>query len=794
MKTMRRRGFTLIELLTVMAISAILLGLIIVPLIQSFNLTRTAQAFAEAQDRARIVTERISREIGNAAMVRGAGGVVRTVINDPAATAPNLTVPANTLIVRVPRGVAGRWPGNADNPIEVALPFTKIDMYRPAEGSPVRGPGGAFVDPVTGKEDPTLQAPKGQVNLPGAPGMVLVRYWVGLRDPLGRYNNPYDGLLMARNGQRDNLYGLYRAEIVPFLVRNHKNTPNDDTTRAWRPNLEYFVTDDTDTQIIDPQTQNAVGLDDPRFFTATADNAGNLITNDVKADRIRNWQRRATLMTDVSRYDMILPVYDRGSRAVQPVAGSNVMPRIVPLVQFRPTRINSDPAEPMLATRPGEESDAAASVGSDVYMTQYGLWGNVVVRVFPRRWSFAQADENDYLVAHRSMTNPDKPMSLYAYDPNGGPDYLNGPNRELFDIALYDRLSVERGRPGSRVYPFTQAVAAANANSGWLSNAAFRQLFTPFTFDRNRGRVLTSFGIDDVGDFTRTPTNARNLPEKAIGPELTPATDTDLTGNFYDPKFASINKLYNKLFNDYPWLRAGNVHRFIDLRLVPNSDGTPSPLFPGAVANTATGFVFPTEDGGMRSKVSIVPGSEVVFGPDQLPGPNYGSMIRYTRVTRGNPGPNQYRLNYADTAEPTNDSGTVDYSVAFPDAPADQLAAFNPRVYNPQNLISAVLQPRYKAGYLQLYSGSDLPMPQGDGVIRVYYRFQFTGSLSGSERPRNGLSLRADVSARDTIAVDYDTRQLLDVLLTIRNFPQASVPNPQTVTLKSTATVRNYTR
>jgi hypothetical protein len=47
----------------------------------------------------------------------------------------------------------------------------------------------------------------------------------------------------------------------------------------------------------------------------------------------------------------------------------------------------------------------------------------------------------------------------------------------------------------------------------------------------------------------------------------------------------------------------------------------------------------------------------------------------------------------------------------------------------------------------------------------------------------------------DTFAVDYDSRQLMNVLLTVHNYPQATnVPNPQTVTLKSTANVRNYIR
>lgn len=786
MKTMRRRGFTLIELLTVMAITAILLGLIIVPLFQSFNLTRTAQAFADAQDRARIVTERIGREIGNAALVRGSGGVVQTTLNGTGAE-----VPVNTLVVRVPRGNAGTWPGDVNNPVDVALPFTKLDLLLAAEGNPQRGPGGGYIDPVTGKEDPTLTAPKGQVNLPAAPGQIMVRFFVALRDPFARYTNPYDGLLMARNAQRDNLYSLYRAEVVPYVYRNSKNAPGDNTTLAYRPNLEFFQSDDeTDTRIID--------MDDPRFMLADFDGAGVPNTTNDRALRIGNWLRKSTLQTDVSRYDMILPVFDRGSRAIRSVAGQQNVPRIVPLIQFRPTRINSDPAEPMLASRLGEEADDAAAVGSDVYMTQYGLWGNVVLRIFPRRWSEGTADRNEYLVAHRSPTDPNLPMSLYVYDPDaagGGPDFLNAADRELFDIALYDRLwGLKINGPANRIYQFSQAVAAANGRSGWLSNAYYRSLFTPVSFDRNKGRVLAGFSIDEVGDSTQNPPagNPQNLPGKLVGPEFSPATDPDLTGNFYDPKFATINKLFNKIFTDYPSLRAGHVHRFIDLRVTPNGDGTPSPLFPNALGNLPTGFNDPTVDGGYRSKVTIVPGSDVVFGPDQLPGPNLGSIIRYNRIARGEPGPNQYTINYTDVQEPTNGLNNIDYSVLYPDLPAGELGAFNPRVYNPNNLISAVIQPRFKVGYIKIYSGSDLPLVSG--AFRVYYKFQFTSTLTGSARDRIGGAVRSDVAYTDTIAVDYDTRQLLDVQLTIRNYPQSSAPNPQTVTLKSTATVRNFTR
>ncbi len=49
----RRKGFTLVEMLTVLAVTAILLTIITVPIFQSFSLVRAAEAFADAQDQGR---------------------------------------------------------------------------------------------------------------------------------------------------------------------------------------------------------------------------------------------------------------------------------------------------------------------------------------------------------------------------------------------------------------------------------------------------------------------------------------------------------------------------------------------------------------------------------------------------------------------------------------------------------------------------------------------------------------------------------------------------------------------
>jgi prepilin-type N-terminal cleavage/methylation domain-containing protein len=743
----KNRAFTLIELMTVMAISAVLMGLIVVPLVQSFNMTRTAQAFADAQDRARVITERIAFEVGNAVSVRSGNGLVAVPYNGSTDK-----LPAHSLIAQLPNDT-GRI-------VDVVLPYAKIDIVNPAEGDPgnVRTDAGgtAYVDPTTGIADPTLEGPKGQVNTPVRPGLMMTRYFIGLKNPLKEYNNPYDGIVMARNANPDNLYVLYKAQFQPVLPGGAKNTA-----------------------LFEVDANGNLLMDDPKFFVPNRDNNGQIITTDAKADRIRAWlstgrgSGHAILQTELSRYDMVQVAYSTANRRPiydswnDPVSGGTILiPRVVPLIQFAPGHVSNEPAEGRVATRPGEETDNSAAIAPDVYVTRYGLWDRALIRNWPKFWNPNDSNANEYSVLRGDITSGDGPgfptgVSIYAYDPDVSPfDFDSG--TEVFDVSLYELAAANSQR-----YPFSQAANAADSRSGWFSSPRARAVFVPFTYQPGSGKVRTSFLISEVGDPAVNPpaTNPQNLPSKVTcGPDgpTTPLTDTDTSGLFWDPRHDPINEKFNKVWVDHPNLQP-DVHRFIDLRVALNADGSISPMHP------TLGF----------ARASMVPGSEEVYGPDQLPGPNYGTTIRYTRITGRNPGPNQYRINYVDQPQPTNDTGAVDYTVIG--LSASELAGFNPNVYNDKNFASAVIQPRYKKGYLQLNSDPNVPLPNGE--IMVSYRFQFNSAGGG------GTGSREDV-----FAVDYDTRQLMNVLVTIRNYPQSSMPNPQGITLKSTAAVRNYIR
>jgi len=755
-----RRAFTLIELITVIAISAILLTLIAIPVIQAFNLTRAAQGFAQAQDRARTLIDRISREINNSAGVRDNSGM------------------RGSLVVVLP--------GQNGNPEDVLLQNVKLDIFKPAEGEENIDPTtpGVFINPDINKVDPTLKTTKGQTTLPVAQGSTLVRYFIGLRKPFSdggvrlSYNNGYDGLFMARNANEDNLYVLWRAEIPWRVFNNAVNPPR------WQVNPAFFEDTNGDGLI------DEIDMDNSRFF----------VTNGVAAhDQIvRNWLNKSAIVTEINRFDMIQPIYSKATnRVIYDPNPANVLnvPRVLPLIQFLPQRVSSEPATGQVAIRPGEETNNEAKIGPDVYRTKYGGWTSLFIRTWPStvfrtgpnvveswRTYGPWTPNTPYMVGRqRNVGGQGTGFSLFGFDGVGN-EASDG--FELFDVvAYYDaKLLDKRRTPVTPImaYPFSYAIDAANtrpggSGNGWLTggnSVALRELFVGFVPDPRKGKVIASFGIDEVGDGNpalprRAPDNLAqfdNRPQSPTGPALSPANDPNLgVGNWYDAQYQNINRRFNKLWNDWavlvPGLEAARYcKRFIDLRVTPQWDGAPSPLDP------ASGF--------FRAK--IVPGSEIVVGPDQNPGPNYGQPVRYSRVVERPVGPNQYLINYVNQREP-------DWTALGLPLPGN---LGDPRTYVFDNLVSAVLQPQYRAGYIELNSRYGEPLPDGyndpvlgaiPGNISVFYRFQFT-------------------EPNDVLAADYDTRQIMGINLTIRNYPQTNIPNPQSITVKGSAAVRNYIR
>jgi hypothetical protein len=744
-----RAAFTLIELMTIIAITGILLALIIIPLVQSFNITKIADAFSDAQDRARGIGERIGKEISDSAGVRDNGGINGGLLLDPVHS--GVSLPASGL-------TAGGESLSAS-----FVPYLKLDILPASQGDQTRDPvSGAFINPLTGKADPTIKSPKGQPNLPFAFGGTIVRYWISLKDPFKPYSNPYNNVLGVSNNP-ENLYVLRRAEVAPFVFQGGVRKVNtkffyDLSTTSLTPAQAA----PTLFRVTPPQYRAQLPgagpmYNDPAFcdpFDITySDIVGGTFAQavDRKQQLVKNWVLNSQIVSNSTHGDMIQPVFDRNTH--QAIFDGQA-PRLYPLVQFKPGRITNEAAEGQTAVRPGEESDDAASLAPDVYRTQYPLWSNQLVRIYPDAWDPNTPAKDWYLVGRRDALQN---MGEYLYSPSV--DGLNAEltsNRLLFDISGYIRNV-------NGTYPFSAAVNAANALSGWQTSAQAATnfaYFAPWFYDAASGKIFASFGINEVGAAGVPPpaNDLRNLPIASVAQSLAPAADTGV-GATFSPLDTSapfdINRCFNKQWSSPDGiLLQPNLQRFIYLPVTAQGDGTPSPL-PLNLDPADPNRVFHYD------RATIVPGSEQVTGPDQLPGPHFGLPILYTRTTR-EPGPNQYRINYVNQGDPADPAKYAALGLPAP-----------PAVYDPTDFVSAIIQPRYSVGYIQLNSDPNDPLPVGD--FFVYFRFQFT-------------------KKQDLVAVDYDTRSLMNIIMSIKNFPQQGLNASQNVTIPVTAKIRSYQR
>lgn len=728
----KRQGFTLIELITVMAISAILLSLVAIPVIQSFNLTRAAEGFANAQGNARQLVARLERELSNAALVRS---------NQGTAGAIDIWLPGNTAASQL-----------------IRLNSAKLDFFKPAEGDP----SNVFVDPVTGrtifvnpdtgKGDPTLKAPKGQVNLPAAPGMTMVRYWIGLSRPFEPYSNPYlnlrrtDNSVWPINNGSENLYVLYRAEVQPRIWNSAQG--------RFVPNTTFFELDINGNPI----------LDDPAFFSFDP----TVAVNAAKQARIQAWKTAGTIISGSFRFDMIRPEYVLSNRQIVVDGG---VPRVSPLIRFQPARMAVETTQQMASVGYGLESDNGAKVGAQSFLTALGGWSNSRITIWPSEPPGVFGPLNNSSGRPRGAWNQGNPFLQVENDPALGMVMRGSDGTLLFSVDNYRSLQSQKGAPAA-AYPFSASIAAAARIAPWNSR------FVPVTYDPKAGQVISSFDIREVGSNTSVPFELRTPGTPAS--QSVPVTNVDYSGvlpgpaNLFNSDLLSadwasftwsdwaqanvgINRRFNKLWDQLPALLPGVdnprgrfAKRFIDLRLLQQPGGVPSPL-DRRPAPAGSGF----------TRVQIVPGSEVVIGPDQRPGPSYGQQIRYSRVTQRPVGPNQYFINYVDQIEPD----WSQYGLA---------ANYDPANYNATDIVSSVLQAQYRAGYVEFNSNLGEPIP-ATGNIYVTYRFQFT-------------------EPADVLAVDYDSSKSMEIILTVQNYPQSSIPNPQSITVKGSAAVRNFLR
>ncbi|MCL6623612.1 MAG: type II secretion system GspH family protein, partial [Fimbriimonadales bacterium] len=572
------QGFTLVEMLTVIAIMAILITIITVPLIQGFRLTRTAVAYSEVQERSRAILDQLTKELSTAALVL------------------DNTAPAAGLDIELP--LKNRTTGDFDGRYgKVRIHGGKIDYVLPARGDPAN----PQFNPGRNRVDPTLRAPIGQVIVPVAPGQTLVRWWVGLRVPVrpngqgGHYVNPWTPVLAGADGTvpgltDENLYVLYRAEVMPYVWNAQQN--------RYVPNTAFFAVD----------SNGRVVLDDPGFFIWDRD-PSEIPDGDLNAhrQRLQNWKAVGRIMVQERRTDLLLPLINEstGEAIYDPYDATHDIPRVRLLLVFQPLRVDFEPATGSDVVRSGiEVLDNEQRVAPEYYETRLGSW------------------------------TKDTLIRFYTDDPRTAPYYIarwrrpTGGALENFrmEMVLFDPARHQNEYQDGIVYFRLSDYLEASALNPNVSLASFFQFGAPvltaprlvlFRPDPVKGRILMGFPV-----------------QQALG--YVPSVGTSVVnGNFTGWTSSSTAQTYDP---------GGSLaRRFIDLRsLLPLTSQHFNPL------GTAF-FAFDLRYIRIVPGSEEVIGPDQRPGPNFGRPIRYSRASPGQDV-----GINQYKINYTDIEEPSD--------------------------------------------------------------------------------------------------------------------------------------------
>lgn len=531
------------------------------------------------------------------------------------------------------------------NPALTTLPYSKLDIVSPAHLLDQTG-NSQNVDPTTGM--PIYPAGQNQISTPVAPGRVITRYFIGLIDnqsgadttankqtgmPVnssGAYNG-YNNALAIPNGA-DNRTTLYKAVFTSSIPGG---------SGGFIPNLDLFHTVNAAGVVTDTE-QGSMVLNDPNFFYDDSLAGPSNDSSHKQGDpfwglpgwqrvaqkygmptttvyRWENWAAISSSLMETSKADAVA-ANRNDDGTLQYCSVTNIygvtdtaVPTIHPLVSFNPHAVVDEAAQPNATSASGDE---VASVAPALFTTKYAAWAqNYSVEVF--RANTQNGGANDALA---------NPGGYYQYynDPAGASHIvLQNPTAPVVPSTLPD-------------------VGPDMAANGLFSIAQLPKVQMAFTPDPSTGQV--NFAFPQWATLGEVGVRQMYVPS---------AVNTNLTGSI-GTRYILLNQLPQTSYSVGPF--------------TPGGSQTPETLnnYPGV-----SPLALPS------ASVSIVPGSERVYGPDQVAGGHYGHLTLYTRVPSltGSIGPNEYRINYSN------------------------LPGFNPA--NPD--------PRLEAGYVEFDSQNDTP-------------------------------------------------------------------------------------
>lgn len=617
------QAFTLIEILIVIALTAVLFALLLVPLVSALRYTQQAQLVTAAQDAARSTEERISRELGSAVFVFDGTSHPFQLTSGPT-IAPGDDGYTNFLDLQIL--------DKNGNAVVAHTYNAKIDFVLPKLND---NNGTATVDPTTGQPITYTQSQNGSAIVsnpsyvfPLAAGTNMIRYFIGLKDPTKPYNNTREGKSVGSN---DNTYVLYRAEFQPYQI----TSPTQPNTNLFALRLKADGT---------PVTPHIPDLDDPDFFryVTTSDinwlndshvayTAAEVTAHNMRVDK---WFQISKPSIPGPNVDLILLphnadntlAYDPANGAFPGVAHSGVAidpvtgtqhPIINTSCTFRPATISGN-ATPGTTADYNSQGVVAADQGGFTYIP-------TVYTATSQSWSL--------------------PYHVSVYPGNYNQPPANATAAQIAAVEMYYDTEQFAGNPA------TVSAAGYTATGGPLSINPGDILERQHTFPGGNERISLVYNVTQGYPVTYDGTNY-NLG----GPQFVPMTINPDTGTVSFAAPSLPNGLYDRLTRSWPYTNLASganadttpgitANGTIDLTLPASATPavTDSPL-QGVHTLTPTGDPALTGD----LNAHIVPGSVRITGPDQTSGPNSGQPITYTEIKQSlnDPGDNQFYIDY----------------------------------------------------------------------------------------------------------------------------------------------------
>lgn len=472
----------MVEILVVIAISVILFGLLIRPVVDTLRYTQDAQTHAAAQDAARITMEQMTREINSASYIFDNTGTYISNQNNAKPTTVNASIMkyTNFLNVDVPQ-VDGS--DNYKGQVPAHLYDAKLDlvMVRHADNvSNLQDPTAGYEPIKLGndtKNDKISVISPTDLRFPLAPGTTVIRYFVGLQDPTKPYHNDRDHI--GKSNDTNNTYVLYRAQFQPYVSQPGVGTV---------VNESLFVKSST----------GSVGYDDPDFFRTVSTSDVNWLNpshnyynaSEVQDhnNRLNNWIKIAKRVVDIPQIDLLIlphnnnrtikytdpataPTNLKGvafqSIDFDPVIGGDptggdkgIWPVVLSSMKFRPGSTSGDAAP--ATTGEYDSMGVAGSPNTDinlqsngfryipsVYQTTGSAWANpFTITMYPTFVPFAST------TSYFTITQSDKSETISSVIVKPG------------DIVeYYYQKDNTNNWSSSPVYDVTQGVPIQNSNA-----------------------------------------------------------------------------------------------------------------------------------------------------------------------------------------------------------------------------------------------------------------------------------------------------------------------------------------